>query len=271
MKNPLLAAIATLALAGCAGMGSPGGSAIKEEPVTYTDGRTTMKGFIVYDEARQGARPGVLLVHEWWGVTPHMRSEARRFAEQGYTAFVADMFGDAKTADNPKDAGALSGAVRKDAAAMQSRFNAARSQLARHASVDAQRIGAAGYCFGGWVALQMARGGADLAGVVSFHGSPLSTSTPAAPGKVKAKVLVLNGAADPFVKPDTIEPFKREMEAARVDYRFVNYPGAVHAFTNPQATENGKKFNLPLAYNAEADRQAKAEAAKFFSQLFGGK
>jgi dienelactone hydrolase len=150
---------------------------------------------------------------------------------------------------------------------MQSRFNAARTQLARHASVDAKKIGASGYCMGGAVVLNMARAGADLAGVAAFHAN-LAPQTPAAPGKVKAKVIVLNGADDPFVKPDSIEAFKKEMDAAKVDYKFINYPGAVHAFTNPQATEAGKKFNLPLAYHPEADKQSKAEAAKFFRSVF---
>ncbi|MDW8468654.1 MAG: dienelactone hydrolase family protein [Burkholderiales bacterium] len=138
--------------------------------------------------------------------------------------------------------------------------------MRKHPTVDAARIAAVGYCMGGAVALNMARVGADLAGVVAFHAS-LGTATPAAPGKVKAKVLVLNGADDPLVKPDAIEAFKREMEAAKVDYRFVDHPGAVHAFTNPEATEKGKKFNLPLAYHPEVDRQAKAEAAKFLSAV----
>lgn len=262
MHKPAIGLLFALALS------VPAYAAVKEEPVTYKAGDTVMKGFVVYDDAIKGKRPGIVLVHEWWGITKHVHNEARKLAEQGYTAFIADMFGDAKTADNPKDAGALSGAVRKDPGMMQSRFDAARAQLAKHRSVDAKKIAAAGYCFGGWVVLQMARGGADLAGVVSFHGSPLTTTAPAAPGKVKAKVLVLNGADDPFIKPDTIEPFKKEMEAAKVDYRFVNYPGAVHAFTNPEATENGKKFNIPLAYHPEVDKQAKAEAAKFFAEVF---
>jgi dienelactone hydrolase len=218
----------------------------------------------------KGKRPGIVVVHEWWGITKHTRDEARKFAEQGYTAFVADMYGDGKTAEHPNDAGAMMKGLMGNPAVMQARFNAARAQLAKHATVNAKRIGASGYCMGGAVVLNMARVGADLAGVVSFHGS-LGTSTPAAPGKVKAKVLVLNGADDPFIKPDSIEAFKKEMEAAKVNYRFVNYPGAVHAFTNPDATENGKKFNLPLAYNAEVDKQAKAEAAKFFASLFGKK
>ncbi len=263
----LLTLVAALALSGCAGTASQS-TAIKEDPVTYRDGDTVMKGYIVYDEARQGRRPGVLVVHEWWGITKHVHSEARNLANQGYTAFIVDMYGDGKTADNPKDAGAMSGAVRKDVRALQSRFNAARDTLAKHPTVDATRTGAIGFCFGGSVVLEMARAGADLAGVAAFHAG-VATTNPAAPGKVKSKVLVLNGAADPFIKPDQVEAFKKEMDAAKVNYRYINYPGAVHAFTNPEATEKGKQFNLPLAYDAEADKQSKAEAAKFFRELFG--
>ena len=240
-------------------------AAIKEEPVTYKDGEATMKGFIVYDDAKKGKRPGIVLVHEWWGITKHMHNEARRFAGKGYTALIADMYGDAKTADNPKDAGALAGSVMKDPKVMESRFNAARETLAKHASVDPQKIVAAGYCFGGAVVINMARAGADLAAVAGFHAS-LGLNTPApAPGTVKAKVLVLNGADDPFVKPEQYEKLKSEMEAAKADYRVVQYPGAVHAFTNPEATEAGKKFNLPLRYDAKANREAKAEADKVFA------
>src|SRR5665213_1716062 len=128
-------------------------AAIKEEPVTYSDGQTTMKGFVVYDDAVQGKRPGIIMVHEWWGITPHIHNEAKKFAQQGYTAFIADMYGDAKTADNPKDAGALSGGVMKNEPAMVSRFKAAQAELAKQATVNPQRIGAVGYCFGGAVVL----------------------------------------------------------------------------------------------------------------------
>jgi len=254
-----LAAVA-LSLAGTAR------AAIKEEPITYKDGETTMKGFVVYDDARTGKRPGIVLVHEWWGITKHIHSEARRFAREGYTAFIADMYGDAKTADNPKDAGALAGSVMKNPKVMAARFNAAPEQLAKHSTVDATKIGAAGYCFGGTVALNMARAGADLAGVAAFHAG-LSMNTPP-PQSVKAKVLVLNGADDPFIKPEQLEAFKKEMDAAKADYRVINYPGAVHAYTNPEATAAGKKFNLPLAYNRKVDKEAKAEADKFFAAAF---
>ena len=243
-------------------------AAIKEEAVTYKDGDTVMKGFIVYDDAIKARRPGIVVVHEWWGITKHIRDEARRFASQGYTAFVADMYGDAKTADNPKDAGALSGAVRKNPAAMLTRFIAAKDQLSRHASVDPSRIGASGYCFGGSVVLDAARAGTDLKGVVAFHAGLGAAGAAAEAGKVKAKMLIQNGDADPFIKRESIEAFKKEMSAANVDYRYLNYPGAVHAFTNPEATAKGKQFNLPLAYDAAADAQSKAEASKFFKEVF---
>ena len=246
----------------------PAAAAIKEEPVTYKDGDTTMKGFIVYDDAKKGRRPGMVVVHEWWGVTKHTRAEARRFARQGYTAFVADMYGEAKSADNPKDASGLMKSLMGNPAAVESRFNAARAQLAKHASVDPKKIGASGYCMGGTVVLNMARA-ADLAGVAAFHPSLGGYKPASAP--VKAKVLVLNGADDPFNKPEAIDAFKKDMDAAKADYKFVDYPGAVHAFTNPEASEKGKKYNLPLAYNAKVDKESKAEAAKFFRAAFGKK
>jgi dienelactone hydrolase len=240
-------------------------AAIKEEPITYTDGEATMKGFVVYDDANQAKRPGIVMVHEWWGITKHIHDEARNFAQQGYTVLISDMYGDAKTADNPKDAGALSSSVMKSPAVMEQRFKAAQAELAKQASVDPKRIGAVGYCFGGAVVINMARAGADLAAVAGFHAS-LGLSTPApAPGTVKAKVLVMNGADDPFVKKEQYDTVKKDFDAAKVDYRVIEYPGAVHAFTNPEATELGKKFNLPLRYDAKADQESKAEAAKFFA------
>ena len=243
-------------------------AAIKEEPITYTDGQTTMKGFVVYDDAIKTKRPGIVMVHEWWGITPHIHSEARKFAQQGYTAFIADMYGDAKTADNPKDAGALSSSVMKDPKAMESRFDAAKAELAKQASVNPQRIGAVGYCFGGAVVLNMARTGDDLRAVAGFHAS-LGLNTPApAPGTVKAKILILNGADDPFVKKEQYEALKKDFDAAKADYRIVTYPGAVHAFTNPEATALGKKFNLPLRYDAKANKQAEAEAGRMFKEVF---
>ena len=240
-------------------------AAIKEEPISYSDGETTMTGFVVYDDAIKGTRAGIVMVPEWWGITKHIHYQAQKLAQQGYTAFIADMFGDGKTADNPTDAGALSGSVMKNPAVMEARFNAARDQLAKQTSVDPQRIAAVGYCFGGAVVLNMARTGADLAAVAGFHAS-LGLNTPApAPGTVKAKILILNGADDPFAKREQYDALKRDFDAAKVNYRIIEYPGAVHAFTNPEATELGKKFNLPLRYDPKVAQEAEAEAAKFFA------
>ncbi len=262
MKTQLLGALLALSIA------VPGFAAIKETPVTYNDGETAMKGFVVYDTAKKGKRPGIVMVHEWWGITKHMHDEARRLARQGYTAFIADMYGDAKTADNPDDAGALSGSVMKNPHAMESRFNAAREQLEKQPTVDPTRIGAVGYCFGGAVVLNMARAGANLDGVVGFHAS-LGLNTPApAPGTVKAKILILNGADDPFVKKEQYATLRADLDAAKADYRVIEYPGAVHAFTNPEATALGKKFNLPLRYDAKVNEEAEGEASRFFADIF---
>ena len=262
----LLVAAATLALTACAAGMSGKPPLIKEEPVAYQDGRTTLKGFITYDESRQDRRPGILIVHERWGITPHARDEARKFAEQGYTAFVLDMYGDGAMSYDFKESGKLAASVLKNPPVMLSRFNAARAELARHHTVDPSRIGAAGYCFGGTVALNVARAGADLVAVATFHAA-LRMNTPA-PKQVKPRILVLNGAADTIVKPDQIEALKKEMEAAKADYRFINYPGALHSFTNPDADEIARKLKIPVAYNAEADKAAKAEAARFFAEAF---
>jgi dienelactone hydrolase len=262
MKTQFFGALLALTMCGTAL------AAVKEEPVTYKDGDTTLKGFVVYDDAQKGKHPGIVVVHEWWGITQHIHSEARRMASLGYTAFIADMYGDAKTADNPKDAGALSGSVRKDPAVMQSRFDAAVAALERRPTVDAGRIGAIGFCFGGSVVLDMARAGADLKGVAAFHAGLDAAGAPAQPGKVKAKLLVQNGADDPFIKPESIEAFRKEMDTAKVDYRYISYPGALHAFTNPEATALGRKFDLPIAYNADADRKSMAEATSFFAGVF---
>jgi dienelactone hydrolase len=262
MKAQILGTL--LALSIC----TPALAAIKETPVTYSDGATTMKGFVVTDTAKQGKRPGIIMVHEWWGITKHIHDEAHRVAQAGYTVFIADMFGSAKTADNPKDAGALMESVMDNPKAMESRFEAARTELAKQPSVDPAHIGAVGYCFGGAVVINEARAGADLDGVVGFHAS-LGLNTPApAPGTVKARVLILNGADDPFVKKEEYATLEKDLKAANADYKVVQYPGAIHAFTNPEATALGKKFNLPLRYDAKANKEAEAEASKFFAGVF---
>lgn len=243
----------------------PAWGAVKEQEVEYKSGDMVFKGFLAYDAAAKGKQPAVLVVHEWWGHDQHARNSARKLAKAGFVGLALDMYGDGKQAHHPKDAGELSGAVRKNLALMQQRFDAARDFLRTQPNVDADRMAAIGYCFGGTVALQMARLGEDLRSVVSFHGN-LATEQPAEKGKMKSKVLVLTGGADKFVPKEQVEGFKQEMKAAGADFKVVTYPGALHSFTNPAATEAGKKFNIPLAYNAEADKKSWAEAQKFLKR-----
>jgi dienelactone hydrolase len=241
-------------------------AAVVGKEVSYHAGATTLKGYLAWDDAIQGKRPGVLVVHEWWGQNAYARKRADMLAALGYTALALDMYGDGKTADHPQDAGKFSSAVRKDLPLMKARFNAARDLLASQDTVDPRRIAAIGYCFGGSVVLEMARSGADLAGVVSFHGSLGGLGPVSKP--VTARILVANGADDPFNPPDQIAAFRHDMDAAGVDYQFINYPGAKHSFTNPDATAVGKKFNLPLEYNADADKQSWQAMQDFLAKVF---
>ena len=240
---------------------------IVSKEITYKQGDTTMKGLITYDDSIPGKRPGVLVVHEWWGHNDYARKRARMLAELGYLALAVDMYGEGKTADHPDDAGKFSSAVGGNLPLAKARFDAALETLKGQPNVEAEKIAAIGYCFGGGILLNMARMGTEIDGVVSFHGS-LATASPAKKGDIKTRVRVFNGADDPFVKKEQIEAFKREMEVAGVDYEFVNYPGAVHSFTNPDADAFGKKFKLPLAYNAEADRDSWQQTQVFFREIF---
>jgi len=240
---------------------------IEARPVDYTSGGVTMKGYLAYDENIKGPRPGVLVVHEWWGHNEYARRRARMLAELGYTALAVDMYGDGKQAMHPDDAGKFSSETMKNFPVAKERFQAAIDFLKKQPSVDPGRIAAIGYCFGGGVVLNMARQGVDLKGVASFHGS-LAAVKPAEAGKVKPKIRVYMGADDKFVTPEAIEAFKKEMTDAKVDYQYISYPGAGHSFTNPDATELGKKFNLPLAYNADADKKSWEDMTKFFEMLF---
>lgn len=242
-------------------------AAIKEGPVEYQAGDTVLKGYLVYDDATKQRRPGVLVVHEWWGHDQHARNSARKLAAAGYVALALDMYGGGKQADHPDSAGKFSGEVRKNLPLMKSRFEAGMQLLRKQPQVDGKRLAAIGYCFGGSVVLEMARAGEDLRGVASFHGG-LATEHPAQPGGTQARVLVMNGAEDPFVPPEQIAAFKKEMEGAKVNYKFVNYPGAKHSFTNPDADANGTKFNLPLNYNAVADNESWLELQSFLKQIF---
>jgi dienelactone hydrolase len=235
--------------------------------VEYRTGDTVLKGYLVQDTALKGKRPAVLVVHEWWGHNEYARKRAWMLAKLGYGALAVDMYGDGKTAQHPDDAGRFAGEVMKNKAVGEARFNAALDFIKQQPSVDPARIAAIGYCFGGGVVLHMARQGADLKGVVSFHGS-LATDAPAKEGAVKAKVLVFSGEADKMIPPEQVAAFKDEMTKAGASFRFVGYPGVMHSFTNPDADAYAKKFKLPMAYDGKADRDSWSQTKKFFKEIF---
>jgi dienelactone hydrolase len=242
-------------------------AALHEESVSYTAGDAKLKGYLVWDDAKGDKQPGILVVHEWWGLNDYARQRARMLAELGYTALAVDMYGDGKNSEHAGEAAEFMNSVLDRADLSQQRFLAAKDFLTKQPSVDSGKIAAIGYCFGGSTVLNMARLGIDLAAVVSFHGN-LATKTPAQPGVVKARVLVLNGADDNFISADSINAFKQEMTQVGANYQFVNYPGVIHGFTNPDADRLGKANNLPIAYNAEADRQSWAAMQRLFQEVF---
>ncbi len=235
--------------------------------VAYESDGLTMKGYLAYNDQFEGPRPGVLVVHEWWGHNDYSRKRAEMLADLGYTALAVDMYGDGKQADHPEDAGKFVQEVFSNFGAALKRFNVAMELLKSHPTTDANRIAAIGYCFGGATVLSVAREGYDLKGVVSFHGS-LGTPRPAEKGKVKARVLVCHGSDDPFVTPEQMAAFKAEMESAEVNYEVKIYEGAKHSFTNPDADANGKKFGMPLEYNKAADEASWADMKAMFKEIF---
>jgi dienelactone hydrolase len=240
---------------------------IQTETVLYSANGTNLRGYFAYDDSVEGERPGVIVVHEWWGLNDYIRSRAQQLAALGYSALAIDMFGDGGTADNPGDAGAQMNAVLEDMETGTGRLKAGFDTLHDHALVDGSRVAAIGYCFGGAMVLHMARIGMPLKGVVSFHGALGSFHKPAA-GEVQARVLVCHGAADEFVPQSDIDNFKAEMDAAGADYEFVAYDGALHGFTNKAADENGKKYGLPLAYNEAADQGSWQAMRGLFEEIF---
>src|SRR5512137_2921748 len=246
---------------------TPAPAKVKGVAVEYRSGDTVLKGYLADNPALKGKRPAVLVVHEWWGHNEYARKRARMLAEMGYAALAVDMYGDGKTAAHPEDAGKFAGELMKNAETTKARFLAALEFLKAQPQTDPGRIAAIGYCMGGAVVLNMARAGLDLRGVASFHGS-LGAAFTAQPGGVKAKVLVMNGADDTFITAEQIEALKKEMAAAGADFRFINYPGAKHSFTNPDADEFAKKFGMPVAYNAEADRLSWEELKGFLAAVF---
>lgn len=243
-------------------------SNLVEEEIIYSVDTTTLKGYLVYDSDIKGKRPGVLIVHEWWGQNEYARTRARMLAELGYTAFALDMFGDGKIATHPEDAQKFASYIFNNLEVGEERFMAAYDLLKQQPTVDPDKIAAIGYCFGGGVALHMARIGTDLDAVISFHGS-VATQNPAKKGDITAYILVCNGADDPFVTQQQIDAFIDEMNSAEAEYEFHNYPESVHGFTNPAADSVGKKFEMPLAYNEKADKESWEKMKWVLNYVFG--
>jgi len=235
---------------------------IKTETFAYHEGDTACKGFLAYDTAAKGKRPAVLIVHEWWGLGDFVKESATKLAEAGYVALAVDMYGDGKLLETPEEAGAMAGSFKKDPAKSRARFEAALTALKARPEVNAKRIGAMGYCFGGTMVLDMARQGVALKGVVSFHGG-LSTAVTAPVHPIKAKVLVLHGAIDPFVPEAEVEAFKTEMANAKAKLEFVAYPDAVHSFTNPAVDARGMDG---AKYNAAAAKSSWESMLAFFKK-----
>ena len=254
-----LAAVLTGVLA------TPSHAAVKSRVVDYEAGGVPLQGYLAWDDAAKGKRPGVLVVHEWWGHNQHARNAADKLAKEGYVAFALDMYGKGKVTTHPDSAQAFAAEAMKEPQVMKARFLAALDVLKQDPHVDPSRIAAFGYCFGGAVALAMARQGTDLAAVVTFHGA-LATQQPAAAGAVKARLLVLSGQDDAMITPEQIEAFKKEMTAAGAKFEVVSLPHARHSFTNPDADKAGMPA---LAYNAEADKESWTRAMKLLGEVFG--
>jgi dienelactone hydrolase len=238
---------------------------MQTEDMIYRDGPLTMSGFVAYDERRTGPRPGILVVHEGWGLGEHVMSRCKMLADLGYVAFAADLFGDRLQVSTREEAMALIADLRANPQKLRTRTRAALTALGSLPQTDSHRLGAIGFSFGGTTVLELARDGAELGGVVSFHGG-LETAMPAVPGEVKARILVCNGADDPMVPPEQVKAFTEEMQKAGADARVVSYAGAAHGFTNPKADGS---IAPGIVYNGDADRQSWAAMQAFFSTIFG--
>ncbi len=240
--------------------------AVTGQEVKYSDGSTSLVGYVAYDSASVAKRPVVLVVPEWWGLNDYAKSRARQLAELGYLAIAVDYYGNGQQANDPAAAMKLSGPFYKDFSLGKKRFDAALAKIKTYPQADTSKIAAIGYCFGGAQVLNVARQGEHLLGVVSFHGGLVGVT----PDKSieKARILVCHGEADQMVTKEEVAKFKKQMDSVGIAYTFRSYPGAGHAFTNPAATELGKKFNIPVAYNEAADKASWEDMKNFFAEIF---
>jgi dienelactone hydrolase len=239
-------------------------AAVHTEKVNYKSGEVSLQGYLAYDDSSKGERPGVLVVHEWWGLNDHAKRKAEALAKAGYIAFAVDMYGEGKNTAHPDTAGKWSAEVRQNKQLGKERFLASYEVLKNHRLTKKKHIAAIGYCFGGYVVLAMAQEGLDLRGVASFHGALPAERVD--PGSIKAKILVLHGAEDPLVKPEQISQYQENLKHAGADWQFVFYGGTKHSFTNPDADKAGMPA---LAYNRSADRRSWTAMLAFFKEIFG--
>ena len=237
---------------------------IVTQTIEYKQGDITLEGFLAYDDSISGKRPGVLVVHQWMGLTDYEKHRAEQLAQLGYVAFCADIYGKGVRPKDTNEAGAQAGKYKSDRALLRARVNAGLDALEKNELVDTTRIAAIGYCFGGTTVIELARSGANIAGVVSFHGG-LDSPTPADGKYIKCKILVCHGADDPFEKPADLAAFEDEMRQAKVDWVLIKYGGAVHSFTQPMA---GSDNSTGAAYNERADRRSWAAMKMFFAGIF---
>ncbi|HUK99651.1 MAG TPA: dienelactone hydrolase family protein [Nitrospirota bacterium] len=241
-------------------------AAVRTELIEYKIGDVTLEGYLAYDDTIKGIRPGVLVIHEWWGINDYIKRRTEQIAQLGYVAFAADIYGKGNRAKTRQEAMALAGRFRSgsDRSLLRARANAGLEALRKKSLVDPKHIAAIGYCFGGTTVLELARSGADIAGVVSFHGG-LATPNPDDAKNIKAKVVVLTGADDPSVKAEEVGAFEDEMDKAGVDWYLVRYSNSVHGFTNP---ENGNDNAKGVAYNEKADKRSWQAMRDFFEEIF---
>lgn len=242
----------------------PARAAIHTEAIAYQQGETVLEGYLAYDEANNKPRPGVLVVHAWKGLGEHEKESARKLAKLGYVALAADIYGKGVRPTTNEEAATQAQIYRSDRQLLRDRANAGVKVLQEHPLTQANKIGAIGYCFGGGTVLELARSGAPVAGVVSFHGN-LDTPNPEDANNIQGRVLVLHGADDPFVPNEQVQAFMQEMRDANVDWQLVMYGGTVHSFTHADAGDDPAKGT---AYNADADRRSWEAMQDFFAEIF---
>jgi dienelactone hydrolase len=254
----------SLVLAPLSGRAETPAATIETQLIEYQVGDQVCEGFLARPNNLTAATPGVLVIHEWYGLNEYARTRARQLAEAGYVAFAGDIYGKGRRASTPEEAGKLVGEFKADRPLLRRRAEAALQVLREQPNVDSSRLAAIGYCFGGMTVLELARGGGDLAGVVSFHGG-YDTPLPASKGDIRARILICHGAADPYAPAATVRALEEELTNAGADWQFISYSGAVHAFTNP---DTGNDPSKGAAYNAAADRRSWAHMMTFFNELF---